>query len=190
MDKEIGLSIIKGTIPEDIVTGIINLFAGRNKPEHDKVMDMATYLGHFALTAKAISFFSNTSLPKGIQIIIDGKRHETKNGINSVRESNKVDLNDEVSSPSPMEDNSYRKKGISADEDIGKVKVEVYPPYYYGKVYNLKFNNFPVSVTYEFTNLKGTKKENGIVYLLPKSEKSSKQYRFLPINIMLNVKKI
>jgi len=65
-----------GDIPEDIVEGIINLFAGRNKAEHDKVMDYATYMGYFALMAKAISFFSDTQMPEEIQAICDGKNPE------------------------------------------------------------------------------------------------------------------
>ena len=65
--------IASGTIPEDIVSGIINLFANRNKAEHDKIMDKATYLGIFALMAKAISCLSNTPIPVKIQAVLDGK---------------------------------------------------------------------------------------------------------------------
>jgi len=79
-----------GTIPEDVVTGIINLFANRNRAEHDKVMDYATYMGTFALMAKAISCFSSTPIPEEIKAICDGKGPKKTGGTTFQPAANKI----------------------------------------------------------------------------------------------------
>jgi hypothetical protein len=67
-----------GTIPKEIVTGIVNIFSQRNKAEHEKTMTKAAYLGIFDLMARAISCFSDTSIPDEIQAICDDENETTE----------------------------------------------------------------------------------------------------------------
>ena len=98
--------VTKGSIPEDIVSGLIHLFANRNIAEHDKKMDNATYLGIFALTAKAISFFSDAPLPDKIQAVCDGTAAQSANTPQAAKEqTTKVKLK-----PAPQPNNPPQKK--------------------------------------------------------------------------------
>jgi hypothetical protein len=78
-----------GTIPEELVTGIINLFANRHRAEHEKEMNYATYMGIFALMAETISFFSSAPMPEKIQAICDGKEPKKERKTTSQTGTNK-----------------------------------------------------------------------------------------------------
>lgn len=184
-----GNKITKGDIPQEIVTGIKNLVANRNNAEHNKNMDMATYLGLFALMAKAIVCFSNTLLPEEIQAICDGNEPETDDRLSSFGKAKDA-------SNSQAEDNSYKNKGASTAEDIGGVEVKVVEtiPNYLATKYKLSFknnNNFPISLKYECENPKGGIKGTEDIILLPKGKRRSRNtYDFKPVNIKLTVKKL
>jgi hypothetical protein len=171
-----------GSIEKSLVKGIENLFEYRNDAEHAKIMDWATYIGHFALIAKAISFFSNTPLPEGIQTICDGKELDINDNLNS-------NLYEKVSSSVSTDNNPYRINGINITEDIGGVEVEschIGNNRFYLRVHNC--NSFRVNVLFE-CNV-GLAVRNGILILEPDEKRNTnEQYYTQPYNYKLIVRK-